>query len=203
MKPSVQNHRKEESNEVCPDDHPFDSVIGSNRYRNRFGIPPWLVGTICIFTLLYYTSYIALLWLPPYEGADMRSQLTADYGAWAVLVFQPVDPAIIEEIRQERGLPEQILIDGSFWPTPISTDTTPPVAGQTPIPTDLATSGLPSSTPSASQPPSVSTPVPTSTVSLPELTSTPQPTVNDHPTESTPPKTPKTRKPRKTPKPKP
>src|SRR5688572_15653060 len=146
MKRIVRNRRKEEPMQVCHGDYPFARAIDSSRPRNRFRLLPWLAGVIFIFTLLYQSSYLALLWLSPYEGADMISQLTADYDIWADLVFQPVDPAIIEEIREERGLPEQILIDGSFWPTLISTGTKPPVAGQTPISTDLATSGIPSST---------------------------------------------------------
>src|SRR3990172_11581647 len=94
----------EESIMVNDGNPPSKIVIEPSTHGNRFKLLPWLAGVICIFALLYSSSYLALLWLPPHKEVDMRSQLTADYSPWAILVFQPVDPAIIEEIRQEEDL---------------------------------------------------------------------------------------------------
>lgn len=171
----------------------FDSVIEPRPQDNRFRLLPWLSGAIFIFALLYGSSYVALLWLPAYEGMNMRSQLVADYGPWTFLVFQPVDPAVIEEIKQERGLPAQMIIDGGSWPTPTHTLTLPPTARHITTPTPQATfDNLPLS-PTASQPTYASTPMPTSIILLPESTVTPQPAGTSKPH--------KTRKPSKTPKP--
>jgi hypothetical protein len=178
-------------------DAQFDSVIEPRPQDNRFKLLPWLSGAIFIFALLYGSSYVALLWLPPYEGMDMKSQLVADYSPWTFLVFQPVDPAVIEEIKQERGLPAQMIIDGGSWPT--STLTLPPTARHITTPTPQATfDNLPIS-PTASQPTYTSTSVPTSITPLPGSTVTPQPTQAANPTRTR--KPPKTPKPHKTPKP--
>src|SRR5688572_9451566 len=121
MNRNFRNHRKKEPIEVYEEDPPFYSAIDPNSHRDRFKLLSWLAGAICIFALLYGSSYLALLWSPAYKGVDMKSQLTADYTIWAFLVFQPVDPAIIEEIRQERGLPEQVTINELSLPTSTST----------------------------------------------------------------------------------
>ena len=128
----------------------------------------------------------------------MRSKLTADYSAWANLVFQPVDPAIIEEIKEERGLPEQVIIDGLFWPTPTSTSTTPLTGSQTPVSTAQSISDNVSQTPTASQTSYTLTPLLESTTSLPEPTMTQKPI--ETPTSTGPLDPVKTPKPRKTPK---
>ena len=75
----VRNHRKEELMEVYQDEPPFDATIKHNPHRDQYKMLSRLTVTICIFALLYGTSYLALLWLPPYEGVDVRSKLAADY----------------------------------------------------------------------------------------------------------------------------
>src|SRR5574341_1309632 len=195
----VRSHRKEELMEGYEGDTPFDRGSEPSPHANRFKLPPWLAGAICIFAVLYGTSYLALFWLPPYKGVDMRSQLAADYSAWAFLVFQPVDPAIIEEIRQERGLPEQLVVDGLFWPTPASTLTILQTTRHTPTSTPQATFDNLSSSPTSFQPPYTSTPMPTSIISLPEPTVTLKPAETLIPTSTLNPT--KTSKPHKTPKP--
>ena len=92
MKWIVRNHRKAEAMQLYKGDSGSESTIEPTPDRNRFRLLAWLVGAIFIFALLYRSSYLALLWLPANEGMDMKSQLTADYRAWSVLVFQPVDP---------------------------------------------------------------------------------------------------------------
>jgi hypothetical protein len=185
--------RKERRMRVDDDNVPFDSAVEGRPVANRFKLLRWFAGVILIFALLYGTSYLALCWLPPYEGVDMKSRLAADYSAWPFGAFQPVDPAIIEEVRQERGLPEQMVIDGSFWPTPAGMPTMPSTERDTPTSTPQATfDDLPSS-PTASEPPSTLTSVPTSITPLPGSTVNPQPTQAANPK--------KTRKPAKTPKP--
>ena len=189
----IRNPRKEGTKEVNEGDASFDSVIEPGPQGNRFKLVPWLAAGIFIFALLYCSSYVALLWLPPYAGMDMKSQLVADYSAWTFLVFQPVDPAVIEEIKQERSLPEKMIIDGGLWPTPTSMLTMPPTARHTSTSTPQATfDNLPSS-PIASQPAYTSTPMPTSIILLPESTVTVQPAETSRPR--------KTPKPRRTPKP--
>lgn len=176
-------------------DSSTDSTIESGPDRNLFKPFPWLAAATLIFALLYGSSYFALLWLPPYQRVDMTSQLHADYSPWASLVFQPVDPAVIEEIMLERGLPEQIIVDGSIWATPStplpveqpSTSTAQPIL-------DDATPG-----PSASETPFTETPAPTSIILPPQSTETPQPTAVTNPTKTR--KPPKTHKPPKTEKP--
>jgi len=198
MNQIVRNHRKEELIEVYQDDPRFDEAIKPNPHRARPNLLSWFIGAICIFSLLYCTSYVALLWLPPYKGVDMSSKLTADYSAWAFLVFQPVDPAIIEEIKDERGLPEQVIIDGLFWPTPTGNNTAPLTGSQTPVSTAQTISDNVSPTPIASQTSYTLTSVLESTTSLPEPTVTLNPT--ETPTSSGPLDPVKTPKPRKTPK---
>jgi hypothetical protein len=195
----VRNHRKEELIEVYQDDPPFDAAIKHNPHRDRYKTLSRLTGTICIFALLYGTSYLALLWLPPYKGVDMRSKLAADYSAWGFLVFQPVDPAVIEEIKQERELPDQVIIDGLFWPTPTSTNTTPLTGSQTPVSTAQVTSDNVSSSPTAAQTSYTVTPLLESTSSLTEPTVTLKPAETPTPAATLNPI--KTSKPRKTPKP--
>lgn len=190
----VRKHRQAEAMQAYQGDSGSESTIEPGPNRNRFRRLAWLVGAIFIFALLYCSSYLALLWLPANEGMDMKSQLTADYRAWSVLVFQPVDPAIIDEIRQERGLPEQIVADGSFWPTPASTLTVPTPAMDKTASTPQATSdNLPSSS-TAFPPLATATPMPASTILPPVSTATPQPTGAANPTK--PPKKTKTPKPK-------
>lgn len=167
-------------------------------HGNRSKLLPWLAGGICIFAVLYGASYVALFWLPPYEVVEMRPQLAADYGAWDFLVFQPVDPAIIEEIRQDRGLPKEIIIDGSTWPTPTSTTVMHLTENDAPASTSQATFENILSSPTAFGPTYGLSPMPTSVISLPEAPVTPQPTQETKPTKSS--KPPKTPKPHKTPK---
>lgn len=198
----TRNLRKERRMRVDEDNAPFDSAVERRPVANRFKVLRWLTGAIFIFALLYCTSYLALCWLPPYEGVDMKSRLAADYSAWAFVVFQPVDPAIIEEVRQERALPEQMVADGSFWPTPVGMPTMPSTESDTLIPTSQATVDSLPSTPSASEAPYTSTSVPTSITPLPGSTVTPQPTQAANPKKTRKPANPaKTPKPHKTPKP--
>lgn len=205
----IQNPGKDEYGEAAVGNRPFDLSIEPGPHRDRYKVFPWLARAIFVFALLYTSSYLALLWLQPNHGVEIGSQLTADYGPWVYLTFQPIDPAIMEEIRQERGLPDQIIIDGSFWPTPTSTNAVPsnietqqpefPITAEDTVSAPpQATSGLPSS-PTASQPSYTSTPVPTTEISSPQATATAQPTNVVNPTR--PRKTPKTPKPHKTPKP--
>jgi len=204
---AVQDRIKEESREAYKGVTPFHKPSESSPQRRRFKRFYWLAWPICIFAVLYGTSYLALFSLPPYEGAEMISQLTADYGAWAFVVFQPVDPAILEEIKQEQGLPEQMVVNASSWSPQAGLPTAAPTPTEKGIQTSSsqATSdGLPSS-PIVSQPPSSSTSVTISKTPLPESTVTPQPTQVTNPTGlPNPQKTPKRHKspnPQKTPRP--
>ena len=191
------NHRKKEPIEVYEADPPFYAAIEPNSHRDRFRLLSWLAGAICIFALLYGSSYLALFWLPPYKGVDMKSQLSADYTTWAFVVFQPVDPAVIEEIRQERGLPEQVILNELSLPTSTSMP-------------EATSDDLPLS-PTASQPSYASTSSPTSIISLPDPTETlkpaetPVPDNTLNPAETSVPNNTlnpaKTPKPQKTPKP--
>lgn len=194
----VRKHKREEPIEGSENDLLFDRVFEPSSQGNRFKLLPWLAGGICIFAVLYGTSYLALFWLPPYEVVDMRSQLTADYGAWDFLIFQPIDPAIIEEIKQDQELPEQIIIDGSTWPTATATVMMRPTENDAPASASQATSENLLPSPTASGPTYTLSPIPTSVISLPEATVTPQPTREAKPTKSRKPL--KTPKPRKTPK---
>lgn len=193
MNRMVRGDTKEKSQAMLEGDRSNNSAIESGSTRKLLILFPWLAAAIFVFALLYRSSYFALLWLPPYQKVDMTSQLRADYGAWDFMVFQPVDPVLIEEIRRERGLPEQIIIDGSIWPTAVATLSTPspvePLSTPTPeAPTENVT---PSS--SVSETPYIPSPEPTSITTLPESTETPQPTAVVRPTKS--------RRPHKTPKP--
>ena len=167
----------------------------------RSALLPWLVSGICIFAVLYGTSDVALFWLPPFAGVDMRSQLSADYSGWAFLVLQPVDPSVIDEIKQERGLPEQIIIDGSFWPTSNGTNITSSMGSGTPVSTSMVTFETPLSSATAIQPPHTSTPVPTNPIVTPEPVVTLQAIKTSVPTNVVNPANNSNSKPRKTPKP--
>ena len=176
--------------------------------RHQFKLFPWLACAIFMFAVLYGTSYLALFSLRPYKGVDMRSQLTADYSAWAFVVFHPVDPAILEEIAQERGLPERIVIDGPLWPTEAGLPNAPLPEMDTRTPIAQATSDDPTSSPIVLQLPSSPTSVTTSTTLIPESIGTPQPTQAANPTKSPNAqkaprrhKTPNPQKPPKSPKP--
>ena len=175
------------------------TAIKPARDKKKINLLPWVAGVIFIFSMLYCSSYLALLWLPAYEGMSMKSQLTADYRPWTFMIFQPVDPAIIEEIKQERGLPALMVVDGGSLSTPISTATSPLTASSAASSTPQPTHDGPLSSPTAFQTTHTSTPIPTSITSAPEVTITPQPTQIVSPTK--PGKPPKTPKPRKTPKP--
>ena len=197
MNQTVQIHGKEEAHEGIS---PLDSANKPGPDRNQFKLLPWLASAILIFIVLYGTSYLALFWLPPYERVDMRSQLSADYRPWAFLVFQPVDPAIIEEIKQERGVPGQAIVDGLSWLTPTSMPVVSPTPNKASAFTPQATIDTLSSSPTALPFIDNVTPTMTSITSLPEPTVTPQPTATSHPAKSrrshNAPKPHKTRKPK-------
>ena len=201
MNRMVRGDTKEKSQAMQEGDRSNDSAIESGSSRKPFNLFSWLAAAIFIFALLYGSSYFALLWLPPYQKVDMISQLQADYAAWTLVVFQPVDPALIEEIRRERGLPEQIIVDGSIWPTAVATLSTPsPVEPlSTPMPEVPTENVTPSS--SVSETPYIQSPEPTSITPPERATETPQPTAVTNPTKSRrPPKTPRTPKTAKPPK---
>lgn len=198
----VGKHRKAEAMQVSQGNSGFESTIEPIPNGNQFRLLASLVGAIFIFTLLYGSSYLALLWLPADEGMDMRSQLAVDYRPWSVLAFQPVDPAIIDEIREEQGLPEQIVADGLYWPTPTNTLTVPTPTTDATTSRPQATSDNFSSSPTAFPLVGSSTSMPASTTILPPIsTVTPQPTGVANPTgpQRAPKKT-KTPKPPKPPK---
>lgn len=199
MKWIVRNHRKAERLQVYKSVSGFKLTIEPDPNVNRFRLLPWVVGAIFIFALLYCSGYLALFWLPMYEGMDMKSQLAADYRPWSVLVFQPVDPAIIDEIRQERGLPEQIVTDALFLPTLASTLSLPTPAIDATTSTSQATSDHLPSNPTAYLPLATSTPMPASITLPSESTVAPQLITPANPAR--PQKTPKkTKKPPKHPK---
>lgn len=194
----ARNQRKEDPIKSYKNNSMSDSAIASKPNRNRFNLFTWLAGVFFIFSLLYVSSYVALLQLPPYQGMDMKSQLTADYRPWPFLEFQPVDPAIIEEIRQDRGLPEEVVIPNGFSSTPTE-------ARLFPSPTRDAATSMPWPTmnnlpTSPTDFPATFTPVsiPLTTVAPPQYTSTPQPATAASSTKSKKPA--KTPKPHKTPK---
>jgi hypothetical protein len=192
----IQGNGKEEFQGMNKSEPAKDSVIDSGPGRKLFELVPWLAAALCIFALLFSSSYFALRWLPSYQEVDMTSHLHADYGVWDFLIFQPVDPALIDEIIRERGLPDQIVIDGSNWRTPLTPLAVEPSPSSTPQVTHENI--IPSSSPS--QTPYSPSPEPTGISTLPESTETPPPTVVIHPTKSRKPhKTPKPDKPPKTP----
>lgn len=199
MKWIVRNHRKAEPLQVYRSDAGFKATIEPGPNENRFRLLAWLVGMIFIFALLYCSSYLALFWLPAYEGMDMKSQLAVDYRPWSVLVFQPVDPAIIDEIRQERGLPEQIVAEANFLPTLAGMLTLPaPATGATTSASQATFGNLPLS-PTAFTPLATSTPMPPTSILPSESTVAPQRTTPAN--TAMPQKTPKkTKKPHKPPR---
>jgi hypothetical protein len=136
---------------------------------------------------------------------NMKSQLSADYGPWTFMIFQPVDPAIIDEIKQERGMPGLIVVDGETLSPPSSITTSPLTASAVASSIPQPTNDGPLSSPTVFQTAHTSTPVPTNITSAPGVTVTPQSTqVVSPPKPGKPPKTPKARKtpkPHKTPNP--
>jgi hypothetical protein len=191
--------------EAYQDDPRFERGSEVGKQAKRLKVLPWLLGAICMFAVLYCTSYTALFSLPPYARSDMRSQLVADYSAWPFVVFQPVDPAILEEIEQEQGLPDKIVLDGSFWPTAANSNMVSPIVGtQQPDITSTPTAtfipvpeGVPSTT-TPFQPTYTLTPKPTSIGSSSQPALTLQPTTGVSPGKTR--KPPRTPKPHKTPK---
>ena len=77
--------KNEESMEGSENGSPSDMALELSLRKNLFKLLPCLASGICIFAVLYSASYVALFWLTPYEVVDMRSELTADYGAWDFL----------------------------------------------------------------------------------------------------------------------
>jgi hypothetical protein len=151
-----------------------------------------MAGAILIFALLYSASHIALLSLPKQEGLEITSQLAADYSVWDNLEFEPVDPAIIEELQLERNLPGPLIVADPDWATPVPSfplsPTTPAVESSAP----QATADQPSIDPTNTPPAVTLTPAPTDADLQPQSTESP-PVSQPRPT--------KTRKPHKTPKP--
>lgn len=189
MNRMVRGDGKEKSRGMREGQPAQDSAIDSGSDRKPSKLVPWLAAALFIFALLFSSSYFALLWLPSYQGVNMTSRLHADYGVWDFVVFQPVDPALIDEIMRERGLPEQLVVDGSIGPTPLTPVPIEPSSSSTPQVTNENI--IPSSSPSET--PYIPSPEPTSITTVPESTETPQPTAVVRPTKS--------RKPHKTPKP--
>ena len=201
MNQIIRNHARLESLEINGVNTPINTATEPGSHENRFGLLTWLAAATLILALLYGSSYLALLWLPRDPGLDMRSQLTADYSVWALIVFQPIDPAILREIQQEEGLPDEILINGSSWPTPTE-------AGHLPTSMPQAIFHESLSAPTALQQSGAATPMPTILVSPPASAMTPAPALTSMPASPTRPtktprshKTPKPPKPTKSPKP--
>ena len=144
---------------------------------------PWIAAACLIFSLIFGCSTAALLWQPASPEVDTRSALAADYGPWRFVVFQPMDPAAIEEVRRERQLPEQLVVPGLFWPTPTGQiDPTPPSSPQPANPT-LAAVTMPNTQPTQAKPPAKFTASPvTSTPAQPPAASSPLPTQTATPT---------------------
>lgn len=173
----------------------------NNPDRKWFKPLPWIARAIFIFALLFSSSYMALILLPPYEGVSITSQLTADYGPWSFLEFQPVDPAIIEEIQQERELPDTLIIDEGFPPTQVILFISTSTAMDVPSPTPQSTIDIPPTSPIAPQPTPMQSSMPTSPTVQSQPTTIPQPSQAAKPTKDR--KTPnneKTPKPTKSPK---
>ncbi len=80
----------------------------------------WSLIWLLVILILFGIGQLAI-WIPTSIAAsDTNSNLEADYGLWAPLVFQPVDIAILEDIQALRA-PEESAINiraGEFWPTP-------------------------------------------------------------------------------------
>jgi hypothetical protein len=165
---------------------------------NRMKLP-WVVSVVIIFSLIYSSSYAALLWQPATTKVDTRSVLTADYRPWNFLAFQPLDPAIIKEIQQERKLPDQLVIPGSFWPTSTGLSNPSPTAEQQSTDRNPITSEIPNTQPSGTTMPAEMTETPVAVTSLPTqvVSATPVPDSSPDPTH-----TPRENPRKNTPKPK-
>lgn len=153
---------------------------------NRMRLPG-MVYVVIIFSLIYGSSYAALLWQPAAPKVDTKSVLAADYRPWSFLVFQPLDPAIIKEIQQEQKLPDQLVIPGSFWPASTaeqpSTDLHP-ITGETPntLPSWFTIPGQVTQTPVVFATPTPdSTPDQTGTPTKNPRKNTPKPKNTRHP----------------------
>ena len=124
------------------------------------GLARWLSIVPPILLLLYGCGTLALIGPRTMAFPDTRSQLQADYSPWSFIVFQPLSPEILEELRRDQErYPETfdepvafVVVPGDLWPTQS-------VPGGPPNPTPLA----------------IASPSPTSTL-LPTLTLAPTPT---------------------------
>ena len=201
----VRKHGKEKPGEYRKGESLFESKIGSGRNKIQFKVLIWLAKGFLIFSLLYCSSLLALVWLRPYAGLDMKSNLVADYSPWTFLEFQPIEPAILEEIKKERGLPEEIAIDGMSWSTPIGTIPSISVTKEKIESTLQPTFAYTLSAPTVVQASPTGNSIPASTVLPPQATATPHPSEVASPTKShkpaKTPKFPKSPKPSKSPRP--
>lgn len=102
---------------------------------------PWLCLPVVVLLVLFGVGQLALLDLGSRAVPALRSQLRADYRAWAVEVFGALDPEIIREALRDEGAPGQqevLVIPGEVWLTPGPSAGLTPVAPSTPTSTARA-----------------------------------------------------------------
>lgn len=76
---------------------------------------PWIVVALVVAAVLTCFSQIATLKPATLAAADARSKLEADYGIWQPMALPPINPAILEDIRRNEGLPTQLIVEGNYW----------------------------------------------------------------------------------------
>jgi hypothetical protein len=184
MKKFVRNHGKQKPVEFRKKESLIELKIGSGQNKVQFKVLKWLASGFFIFSLLYCSSLLALVWLPPYAESDMKSNMVADYSPWDFIEFEPVEPAMLEEIKKERGLPDEIAIDGMPRSTPAGTESSIAATKKKIESTWQPTSESTFSTPTVIQGTSTSNSLPTSVASPLQPTATPNPSEVAHPTKS-------------------
>jgi hypothetical protein len=151
-----------------------DVPLAARRRRRTLG--ELLVLLLMLVLLFLSCGWLSLIGTREPANADTRSMMRADYASWPFLIFQLVDPAIVEQIATDTGKntePLDLIASGTppgwFWWTP------QPTGNGTPTPPATATSAAPSAT-WTSSPTHTPSRTPTRT---PSLTSTPT-SADDH-----------------------
>ena len=153
--------------DLLPPSDPPPDQRGRRRARS---VAEWLALILLLLILFFACGWLSLIGTRTSALADTGSLMWADYRSWQVIAFQPVDPAIVEEIEDDTGrkpvaldLSDGGTVVGWFWWTPQPTGTPgapPPSAtatgtsvGASATPTRTLASS-PTRTPSISRTPS-------------------------------------------------
>ena len=84
-----------------------------------------------VFIILYGMSWLSLMLLPEFPGADLTSDMAADYSPWMFITYNQVDQGLVEEIIRDNqidpGIDILAVTGNTNWYKPPSVGNTFPV----------------------------------------------------------------------------